>query len=99
MLADAREYLAQVGLWLKAIETCRANERVEDGGSLAAGVGAQEQPVLGPELQRPDGILRGVVGKLQPTVVDVACERVPSRAGVADGPGEVASAGNALELL
>jgi hypothetical protein len=36
---------------------------------VLACVGAQEQPVLGPELQRPDGILRGLVGDLETAVV------------------------------
>src|SRR5204863_4535893 len=99
MLADARENLTQVGLGLKAVEACRANERVEDRGPIAASVGAQEQPVLGPELQGPNGILGGVVGDLQSAIIDVARQRVPSRAGVADGTGEIALAGNELELF
>ena len=99
MLADARENLAQVGLGLKAIETCRADQRVEDRGPPAAGVGAQEQPILGPELQRPNGIFRGVVRDFQSTIIDIARQRVPSPAGVANGTGELALAGNELQLL
>ena len=81
MLADAGEKIAQVGLGLYAVETCRTNERVEDRGPLAAGVGAQEQPILSAELQGPNGILSGVVRKLQPAVADVARERDDSRTG------------------
>src|SRR6185295_11748824 len=51
------------------------------------------------ELQGPNGILGGVVGDLKSAIIDVARQRVPSRAGVADGTGEIALAGNELELF
>src|SRR5262245_23067187 len=98
MLTDAGEELAQVGFGLEAVERGRADQGVEDRGPLASGIRTGEEPIFPAQSDRPDRILGGVVGDLQPAVVDVARERVPSRAGVAEGASEIAAAGDELQL-
>jgi hypothetical protein len=96
--ADASDDLAQIRFGLDAIELGRANERIEQRRPLAAGVAAGEQPVLSSQRYRSGGILGRIVADLEPTVVEVAGQRAPSRARVADGAGEVALARYPLQL-
>ena len=93
MVGDAGEHVAQVGFGVEAVELGGLDERVDRGGTLAAGVGAGEELILSAEGQRPDGALGGIVGDFEPAVGEIAGQRVPARAGVADGVGELALAG------
>ena len=61
MRADAAQDVAEPGFGLEAVELGGADQRVHDGGALAARVAAREQPVLAAECDRPDRILGGVV--------------------------------------
>jgi hypothetical protein len=77
MRADASNDLAQVGLGLQAVERGRTDQRVEEGGSLASGVTAGEEPIFSSEGHGSDGVLGRVVADLQLAVIDVGGERCP----------------------
>jgi len=96
--ADAGNDVTQVGLGLDAVERCGADQRVEESRSLASGIAAGEQPVLSSNSYGPDGVLGRIVADLQSTAIEVAGQRRPSRAGITDGTGEIALAGDALKL-
>ena len=46
VLADSGEDAAQIGLGLKAVHFCGADERVEDRGPLSPGIAACEETVF-----------------------------------------------------
>src|SRR6185295_11055583 len=66
--------------------------------ALASRVAAGEEPVVSSECHGPDGVLGCVVADLQLAVIEVSRQRRPSRAGIADGAGEIALARDALQL-
>jgi hypothetical protein len=90
VVGDAGEHVAEVGFGIEAVELGGLDQGIEGGGAFAAGVGAGEEIVLPAEGQRPDLPFGGVVVDLQATVVEVAAERGPVVAGVADGSGQLA---------
>ena len=61
MIGDALEHVAQIGLRIEIVEPCGAEEAVDIGGSLAAVVGASEQPVLSSQGHSPQRALGRVV--------------------------------------
>src|SRR5512145_1401589 len=99
MGTDARDGVGEPRLGLEAVEPGGSHERIERGRTLASGIRAAEQPVFPAQSCRPDLVLRGVVADLEPAVVEVARERMPPRAGIADGAGEIALAGQVVQLL
>jgi hypothetical protein len=72
MFADTREHFTQVALGLDAIEHTGAYDGLEDRRSSAAGIRTGEKPILPTNCRRADHVLRGIVGDLQPAVLDVA---------------------------
>src|SRR5512147_1129659 len=86
----AGEHVAEPGFRVEAIELGGFEQGVEGRSAFAAAVGAGEEIVLPAEGQRPNLSFGGVVVDLQPTVVEVAAQRRPVVAGVADGGGELA---------
>ena len=46
MVGDALQHLVQIGVRIEAIELGRADQAVNRGGPLTAGIGAGEQVVL-----------------------------------------------------
>ena len=90
VVGDAGEHVAEVGFWIEAVELGGLDQGIEGGGAIAAGVGPGKKVVFPAEGQRPDLPFGGVVVDLQPPVVEVAPERRPEVAGVADGGGELA---------
>jgi hypothetical protein len=46
MAAYAGDHIAQVCLGLDTVKDCRADQRIEQGGSLASGIGAAEQLIF-----------------------------------------------------
>ena len=98
MGADARDHVGEPRFRLDAVEPGGSHERVERGGPLASGIGTTEQPILSSDSCRPDLVFCGVVADFEPAVVEVARERMPPRAGIADGAGEIALARDFLQL-
>src|SRR5512144_3145923 len=87
---DAGEHVAEVGFGIEAVVLGGWDQGIEGSGAITAGVGPGKKVVLPAEGQRPDLPFGGVVVDLQPPVVEVAAERRPEGAGVADGGGEIA---------
>src|SRR5262245_61367955 len=99
MLANARENFPQVCFGLEAVENGCADDGVERRSTLATSIGTGKKPMLPADADAAKHILDGIVGDLQPAVLDVARQSVPPRACIADGLGQLAAPGNALELL
>ena len=55
MVGDAGDDVGEPSLRVDAVEAGGLDERVQDGGSAAAVVGAGEEIVLAPEGERADG--------------------------------------------
>ena len=82
---QAREHLAQVGLWVDASAAAGFDDRVEDGAAVPGFGFADEQPVLLADGRRPDGVLDGVVVDLDSAVFEIHAEHGPQRQRVVDG--------------
>ncbi len=93
MVCDAGDDGAQVCCGVSVVELGSLDERVDGGSAFAARVRAREEPVLGAKLEWPDGSLGGVVGDVEPAVIEITGERRPARTNIADGFGEIALAG------
>jgi hypothetical protein len=61
VIGDAGKHVAQVGFGVEAVQFRRLDQRVHGGGTLAAAVGAGEEPILSAQSQGPDGALGGIV--------------------------------------
>src|SRR5512132_4285856 len=82
--------VAEPGFGIEAVELGGLDQGIEGGGTITASVGPGKKVVFPAEGQRPDLPFGGVVVDLQPPVVEVAAQRRPEVAGVADGGGELA---------
>ena len=92
MIGEAAEHLVQIGFGIEPVELGGLDERVGRGGARAAGIGSCEQIVLPAENELPDRALSGIVADLQSAVIEIARERGPARAGIADCFGQIAAA-------
>ena len=61
MLGDAGEDVGEPGLGIDVVELGGDDQAVDDGGTLAAAIGAGEQPRLAAEGDAAQGSLGGVV--------------------------------------
>ena len=93
MVCDAADDVAQVGLWVEAVQLGGADQAVDRSRVLAAGVGSGKQPVLPAKCYRPHGPLDRVVVDGDGAVLDVAQQCRPSGQGIADGGCDIAAAG------
>jgi hypothetical protein len=80
MVCDLCQHSAEVELRIKAIELGRADEAVEGGGAVAAGVRTCEQIVLPSQSDSAQRTFCRAVIDLQTTVVSVARQGAPSPA-------------------
>ena len=94
VVGDAGKYVAEPGFWIEAVELGGLDQGIDGGGAITAGVGPGKKVVFPAKGQRPDLPFGGVVVDLQPPVVEVAAERRPEVAGVADGGGSARRPGN-----
>src|SRR5260370_28256383 len=78
MSGDAGQHVGQPGLGIDVVELGGDDEAVEEGGTLAAAVGAGEQPCLSPESQPTQGALGGIVAEADSAVVHAAGGSVPA---------------------
>ena len=53
MIGDAGEHVGEPGLRVDVVELCGLDQRVEDGGAVAAAVGAAEQPGFAAKRHHP----------------------------------------------
>ena len=93
MVGDAGEHVGEPGLRIDVVELGGDDQAVDDGGALAAAVGAGEQPCLAAERDAAQRSLGGIVGEADPAVVEEAGEGGPARQHVVDGLGDVGMAG------
>jgi len=61
MVGEAGEYVAQVALWIEAIQFRGTDQAVEDGGALSARLGAGKKVVLASQSDGTQGPFGGVV--------------------------------------
>ncbi len=61
------------------------DEGIDDGGFFSGVLGTDEEPVLGSEFGRPDGVLNEVVVDLDTAVAQIGLEVGPLVEGVGDG--------------
>lgn len=78
MVADQSQDVTEIGLRIEAVELGALDQGVDDGGALAAAVGAGEEPVLTADGERPDRTFGGIVVDLQIAMVSIAGERGPA---------------------
>src|SRR5260370_24982040 len=79
MSGDAGQHVGQPGLGIDVVELGGDDEAVEEGGTLAAAVGAGEQPCLSAESQPTQGALGGIVAEADAAVVEGTGDGVPAR--------------------
>ncbi len=90
--------IGQPRLRLDAVEPCRSDQGVERRRSDASGIAAGKEPVFSAQGHRPDLVFSGVVADLELAVIEVARQRSPRRAGIADGASRIAFAGDHRRL-
>jgi hypothetical protein len=81
----AVDHIGEVGFRIEAIELGALQDGVEDGGALAARLGAEEQEVLAGDGDGAQGPFGGIVVDRQPAVAGVAQQRLPAGERVLDG--------------
>src|SRR4051812_7308128 len=72
MPGDAGEDVGQPSLGIDVVKLCGDDETVQDGGTLAAAIGAGEQPGLAAQGQAAQGPFGGVVRQADPPVGEEA---------------------------
>jgi hypothetical protein len=77
MVGDAGQHSAEIGFRVEAVEFGGADQAVDRGGALAAGIRACEQVVLAAQSDGAQGAFRGVVVDLDAAIVAVAQQRIP----------------------
>ena len=70
----------------------RARER------LASGIASGEQPVFPADADRPHGALVGIVIDRDPPILNEQCERCPAVEAIVDRLGQIALAGDGVQL-
>ena len=61
MVGDAGQHIAEIGFGIETVQFGGADQAVDRGGALAAGIGAGEQVVLAAQSDGAQGAFRGVV--------------------------------------
>src|SRR5262249_358528 len=99
MLPDAGKHITQVRFGLHTIEQAGANDGVEYRCASATRIRTCKKPIFSAYPDAAECILHGIVADLQPAILEIARQRNPARARIADCLGQIAAPGNALELL
>lgn len=87
MIGDAGEDIGEPGLRIDIVELGGLDEGVDDGGALAAAIGAAEQPCLAAKRDAAQRALGSVVGEADAAIIEEAGERVPALEHVEAGLG------------
>ena len=88
----------EVGVGLTIVELGCGDQRADGGPAAGAAVGACEQVILSAQGDRPNGALDGVGVELDPAILKVEAESLPSDQGVADGVSERAARRHPMQL-
>jgi hypothetical protein len=92
VVRNAGKNIGEPCLRIDIVELCGLDQRVDDGGALAATIGAAEQPRFAAERDAAESALGGVVGEADAVVVEEAGERVPALEHVEAGLGQIMAA-------
>ena len=79
VLGDPLEHATEIELRIKPIELGCPQQRVDGGGTVAAGIGTAEQKVLSSQSHNTQCPLGRRVVHLDASIVEVAGERTPAR--------------------
>ena len=93
VVGDARQHVAQVRLWIQAVQLCRFDEAVKGCRPVGAPLRAGEEVVLAPDRDATQGPLGGVVVEREAAVIEGTGQRRPSREHVAERACEFGAAG------
>ena len=82
---QAFEHVGEVGLRVMAVALGTFHHGVNDGGALAGGFTAHEEPGLFPDRRRPDAAFYPIAVNFKMAVVEIDVEPVPECQRVVDG--------------
>jgi len=99
MLGDARKNVGEPGLWIHVVHFGRDDEAVHHRGTVAAAIGATEQPGLPAQSDAAHGSFGGVIRQADAAVVEEAGERVPTLEHVVHRLGDIVAARELGALL
>ena len=99
MIVDAGQDVGEVSLRIEAVELGAFDQGHGLGEGLSTCIIAREEPVFATNPDRSHGTLGRIVIYGHATVGQEQAERWPAIEGVAEGPGEVAFAGDVAQLL
>lgn len=89
MIGDAADGVAEVRLWVDAVEFAGADKAIDCGGAFAAGIGAADEIVLEAKGDDTQRAFCRVVVDFRMADIAVAHQRRPTSGGVADSPGQI----------
>ena len=89
MAGDTGEDVGQPGLGIDVVELGGDDEAVHEGGTVAATIGAGEQPGFPAKGDATQGSFGGIVAEADAAVVEESGEGVPTLEHVIDGAGDV----------
>ena len=96
---EASEYIGQPRMRVQAIRLGGGQQTHDVGGAPSGAFGADKQPVLSPECDRPDRILDRIIVDRVTAILDVARQCIPAPEGVVHCFGRVALTHGRLALL
>ena len=85
MIGDAGQHVSEIRFGIETVEFGAADQAVDRGGALAAGIGTREQEVFPTQSNGAQGAFGGVVVDFEAAVVYVTQQRIPTRERVANG--------------
>jgi len=88
MVRDAGKHIRKPSLGINAVELCRLDQGIHNGGAVPAFVRTAKGPVAPANGNAADSTLGGVVGQADAGVLEKARECLPMIEGVADGLGK-----------
>jgi len=88
----------QIGLRVEAVHLGGLDDGHRAGQRFGAGVGTREEPVAAPDADRAQGAFGRIVVDRHAAVLEEEAERGTSAEAIAEGPGQIALAGDQRDL-
>src|SRR5271155_2033793 len=82
MIGDAGQHISEIRFGIETVELGGADQAVDRGGTLTAGIGAGEQVVFPAQSDGSQGAFGGVIVYLDAAIVHVAQQSIPARESV-----------------
>jgi hypothetical protein len=89
MVGDAGQHIGEPGAWIDVVEPGSDNERIHRCCSLPASIRAGEEPGFSAEGNATQRAFRRIICQADATIVEEACERVPSLEHIVHGLGDI----------